>query len=384
MALPDLNLGGVSPAGAVYSYGGPFRSGGSVYHVHGSSGANIDVYRSTNPGTDAWSLLDSAGNTANDKDYYYAWQDGTDIKIITSNTSDAIEYHEFSMSAETWTTVDESVDNVTRVVAPSTACAVMNLRSDGDRLVMSHGDTDKSHGAEYHRVDIARWEGSTWSIGIDVSGSIGDQFHHRGTTAVMTANDRFHCIWYEESGGNTHNSVYLSGNTFGVQADVVDTTAWIGFPLGKAVAYDNGGTEEVRVLLDATIGAQVLEFDDADNPTYILNDDAQLDGFFTRGHMAVSGTQKFVAGRSNNDIYISKTGTNDDNYGTEEAIATVDTYNYLLGMNVYDNDAAETVVGLVFAKNNNATPVDYDEYVISGGAAPAIFLTMPPHNPPRR
>lgn len=375
MALPEV-IGGVSPV-SVGNYGGPFRSGGSVYHVHGASGSTIDVYKNTNPGTDSWAVQDGSNNPAtNTHTRMWAVQNGTDIYIYSQQNGGSypVYVHVFSMSSDTWTSTEGSV--TTPSPTAGNGYIVAAHRSDGDEIVCYGGNSDKVHGTDYQRRDIAREEGSGWTADIDISNSTGDQAHHTQACVAMSGNDRFHVIW--NNGSDIVLSSYLSGNTFGVQSDIVISgTGRNCFGL-KGVSYDNGGTEEVRIPVTNGSEVYIVEFDDADNPSYTISADigGGQSGSKNQCHLAVDANDRKYAvmitnsvsgAAADQDIHRNETGDGDDTWAGVTAEETTDFFNYILGANVYDNDDGDTVLAFTYAENVNATPVNYDEYVISSG-----------------
>ena len=197
MALPVTISSSLFPAQNYFC--GPFKSsGGNFYTVlRESSGITPEVYKATDP-TTSFSAQDAANNPVNAATTLWAYQVGDVLHIVTyhdSATSDVVYYHTFNMATDAWVTKDEVIESPKDTPGATYMSGSIALRSDGDVIVLYNGDQDTVMGVDYQRVDYARKEVSTWTVGVAVDAA--GEVNYSGASVVLGASDRMHFFFTE-------------------------------------------------------------------------------------------------------------------------------------------------------------------------------------------
>ena len=253
------------------SYCGPFLSGGSIYTVLLNSLAPdfLEVHKATDP-TDSFTEQDiiNKPNLVNVVRSMWVFQDGTDLHIVhQENATERLGYTIFRMATDLWdgTVVDEEVEVPTGVTTILIGTSIA-LRSDGDVIVLYAGSADIVHGSPHQRVDYARREGGSWTVGIAVDdGGVEDWI---GSVIVIGSSDRMHFFFKDGINDDVFQRTLLSDNsleTFPSAGDLaVAGTEHVFVP---GISYDDGGTQRIRCPYeDASGQISYAEFDSADAP----------------------------------------------------------------------------------------------------------------------
>ena len=252
-------------SGDIAGYNPPFKSsGGDFYAIRKTNSASLDAYKTSDPTTDSWTAQDTTNNPTELNAYIRisVVQKGDVLHIATSRGIDGTaiiyEYHEFDMSADTWATTEEDIENITN--APTLSWISIAVRSDDDVIVYYNGNTVRVQGKQRERVYYARREGGTWTTGIalDAGGSI-----HYGNPNVVKGplTDDMHSIWQTTSNSATPPTAWTgveartldpSNNLSTKVTDTLDTeSALLG--MQNAVSYDDSGIQ--RMLFAGISGA---------------------------------------------------------------------------------------------------------------------------------
>lgn len=383
-ALTPIPTSGRSASQQAPSNLGPFKAGSSFYVVVGfdvSGTYHLRVYKAdSDDPTGTWTGQDTTNEPAATDgtviyDGVWAYLDGTTLHIISQSDDLAVDYQQFNTSANTWSVTDETVDNTSDGLDRFCSCSV---RSDGDVIAVYQGATDANMGNDFSRVDIGRRESASWTVGISVSG-IGKIAEHEAGAIIQrgdSTNDRMHIVWNNKIGSKeTLVSTYLNDNTFGHQETVGTTdSATPIFINGAGISFDDGGTIKIRIPIRIVNKAVPLQFDDADDPTYVTSVAASELVAHLFG-LTVDGTTQHVlyADDAGQNIRHNNTGAGDDTWPASDNLVETLTVVSHLSSNIYDRSGTK----LAYLYNDNGT-VKYNELELA--AAPA-GVAFPPYNP---
>lgn len=234
---------------------GPFKAPNqAIYLVTRDTSLGMQVYKATDP-TDSFTRQDNAGKPFFD-DYFSFWAylSGSEIHIATAGPSGGgvtNRYQVFDTASDTWTTVNETIEDVKDEPAGSSIATSIAVRSDGDVIVLYNGDQDNDMGNPFERVDYARREGGSWTVGIDVGGTTPAAEDRIGGVIVRGSADNMHLFF-----GNEDNA---SGEWQGRTLDAANSLSAIRtLDLGSAtfarphywnagIAWNDSGTWRVSV-----------------------------------------------------------------------------------------------------------------------------------------
>ena len=275
MALPVTISSSVFPLQNYFC--GPFKSsGGNCYVVVlESTGGTPEVFKATDP-TSSFTAQDTANNPTAVPSSMWAYQVGDVLHIVTQETSVLaadLHYHTFNMATDAWGTKNELIE--TPKDAPATAdyigCSVA-LRSDGDVIVLYCGDTDAVMGTAYNRVDYARKEASTWTVGVEVAGG-GLEVNYAGASVVLGASDQMHFFFKDHTNSDAKHRSLSSANALDTVADV-DTSASANSHLfGPGISYVSGANTVVNVPFEDSDGQlSSAQFNSGANPSITVDD----------------------------------------------------------------------------------------------------------------
>jgi len=249
----------VSQAG-LRGHSPPFKSsGGNFYVVIVTTLTSIDVYKATDP-TDSWTQQDPTNNPTSIPDYVVlaATQSGDVLSIVSGEATGtkSFDYHEFSMSADTWSVIEEEIESLTN--SPAQTWVSIAVRSDGDVIVCYNGQTDANMGDTKERVDlnIRAAGGTSWAgpVALDAAGDI----HYGNPNVVISPlTDEMHFIWGQTDSTTDDPPIgwlQSQGRTLDPSDDSLSTTSAIASSttatlLGNSnsVSYDDGSTQHIIV-----------------------------------------------------------------------------------------------------------------------------------------
>jgi hypothetical protein len=187
----------------------------------------------------------SADSTA-EKHYKHS---GFSATISSSYASPSSTPRGLSWAAIKWLTTNQNIQTGMTLggVANERACSIA-VRSDGDIIVLYQGATDKVHGTDYNRVDYARREGSTWTVGVDVTGGTGNQVHYYGCVIVKGSGDNMHFFWRRNDNNNINGrTLDPSANTLSTIRTQSAASATLLHTFRNGVSYNDAGTQRVIV-----------------------------------------------------------------------------------------------------------------------------------------
>lgn len=251
MALPTtIKTGAID----LKAYSPPFiSSGGNVYValVDAVAGGDLHIYKATDP-TSSFTIQDDSNRPTlvQTGGVGSVFQVSDVLHIITMEaTPNEIHYHTFNMATDAWAIIDEVVETPTD---PSTNSWIsISARSDGDIIIVYGGDTDMVMGGKKERVDYARREGGTWTVGVAVDdagdlhygnpsivkGPLTDDMHIMFTRQQDTADPP--TIWDEIIGKTLDPSNTLS-------TAVVDSTQNVNLlALQNSVVWEDGSNQRI-------------------------------------------------------------------------------------------------------------------------------------------
>ena len=366
MALPTTISGVLLPNSGQPFFFGPFISGGNIYAVFEDSttAGLLNVVKATDPtasfATQDASNAPDAGTTIVS---LWAFQDGTDLKIVTATaTGPEYRYHVFHMATDLWdgTLKNETIEDVKdQPPICAVSCAV---RSDGDVIVLYNGDMDAVMGADWRRVDYARREPS-WTVGVNVAGDSLESSWVSGAT-IRGASDKMHFLYMDSTNADAYQRSLSSANSLGTQHTLDTTVAALGGQVFiPAVYYDDAGIERITIAYhdsDSTLQALVVENDGTPGTPSNLSDAAVGQ---SRGCLAVeNGTIKKVHAlfpdSGTSDLFYD-VNQDEAGWGTDVEILDAVTVSKL-SCTVYDRSGTK----LAYVYNDGGT-VKYNEKSLS-------------------
>ena len=177
----------------------PFKSSAGAFYVVGLSATDqIDIYKATDP-TDSFSIQDAANNptTFTTLHCLSARQKGDVIHIAAmrlSLTTLRANYFTFNMATDLWVLNNNVIELFGTTNLPTNPWISIDVRSDGDVVVVYAGVTDQVMGGKKERVDGNIRTGGTWggAVALDAAGDI-----HYGNPNVVynPTTDRMHLLW---------------------------------------------------------------------------------------------------------------------------------------------------------------------------------------------
>jgi hypothetical protein len=359
-------------------HGGPFKSGTSFYVVATTdTNGEIRVYKAdSDDPSSGWTAQDISNEPTNASaniQSLHSVLDGTTIHIVTQEFSGAgtdVRYNTFDCSTNTWGTTDEVV---TSTPDASIGFCSVAVRSDGDVITAYQGAVETNMGTGYDRIDIARRESGSWTADISVDNLGKTTTHMRYPYVVMSANDRAHIFYHDDTSDDLFYSTYLSGNTWGHQHTSIDSTASSSTAPAnsvRAVRFDDGGTEKIRAVYDdSASGNAVVGFDDADSPGGSISIATNIntsDGTDSFAFAVDDGTdtQHFLYNptATATELRHAETGSGDDTWATDTQEIGSLTSADVFSANVYDNGG--TVLAYLYLDGVNYR---YNERTLSAG-----------------
>ena len=369
MALPDTISGSFAPK---YHVGGPFESGGNYYFVGRESTTphRIMVFKSTNPGTDAWNGATSHVNPAAEAfTSIFAVQDGTNIHIAMAHGTDGTvdyKYYRYSISFNTFITLNESIIQVQpNLDASGTGGISLAVRSDGEVVALIEDEHDAWHGGDYNRISYLNRTSGTWDASTTAVDAGTGGVSYTLPRSVLGASNKVHFTYYD--GSNIQHKSLSSGDSLSSAEAVNDTTPTDG---NSRLAYLNDGSN------DLVMTAWIKDSDDKVYTSLITDDGTPAAEGATSDAViwVVSNTFSLTADDTNDKFYAAWSGTANDlfhdeydaGWGTDVETWDAVTISAIGGANVYQNDAGDTVLAYVV---DNGGTIQYNEYTLVAGAA---------------
>lgn len=243
----------IIPGGAKFPdrnyFCGPFKApNDAIYVVLLVTGDLVpEVYKATDP-LDSFSVQDTGNKPTHTLcRTLWAYLSGSEIHIATGHDSTdgpEVEYHLFETSDDTWTTVDEEIEDTKN----ADGNASIGVRSDGDIIVLYNGTADSDMGQSYTRVDYAREEGGGWTVGVDVGGTTPAAEDRQGCTLVRGSGDNMHFFWvYGLGAGEKKLRANTLDSTNGLGTERSSTTGLDIPRLNPGIHFTEGATEHVIV-----------------------------------------------------------------------------------------------------------------------------------------
>ncbi len=278
----DLNTGFV----------GPYKSsGGDFYSLAFADTSTIGMFKSTDPGTAAWSEQDSGNNITVDVGIHGmdSVQDGDTIHVAYASAVAAYRYNSFSMSSDTWGT-DELIVNPTDTGFLKDKLSInIARRSDGDLVVLYNGTYENVHGTRFARVHYGI-KVSSWSVDTVVSGAGEEDWF--GSMIVPGSSDRMHFFFNNRPQADAYQRTLRSDDNMETLPSSFDTSvaSTRAHHFVKGMSYDDGGTQKVRAPYEDVGGKMsVAEMDSVDTPSISVNTDVSDFGVSNNGNLGVAG-----------------------------------------------------------------------------------------------
>lgn len=393
MALPVTVFSGAGIKG----YSPPFiSSGGDVYAAVKVASSRLDIYKATDP-TSSFAIVDDAGSPAGAVVALSVTQKG-DVLYLATWTGSSYRYHEFSMSADTWSVIDEQIDAVDN--DPTFSWISIAVRSTGVPVVAYAGDTDQVMGGKKERADVNVRTGGTWDgpIALDAAGD----FHYGNPNVVKgPLTDDMHIVWQQT--GNTADPPTAWLATQAKTLDSVnalsnqDNLVFIhtgGAMLGNAnaVSYDDGTTQHIMCQgVDSnnersTIRAKEGGHDDTDDIDLIARALPTSHEAYVNGEVGIITITELsddlhvlfsggASAASDQDLFYTKSTDDGVTWDTPTEEIDAITVNYI-SANIYVR-GADTVMAYLY--DDGGTQKYNEKVLIAGGVAP--FLPYFPQRP---
>lgn len=393
MALPDT----LDAAGYNVSTGGVEiykSSGGNFYTVIQTDSATVSVLKSTNPGTSAWSIQDSAGAPTTDHDFFAAIADDNGkIHVIgweAWTTTKILKYSRFNTGDDTWEYIDQTVADLTGMSEPSSAPLGIahNPNATNEEVRMfACGLPNAFMGTDYDRLDL-------WTCNDTGAPSFQGPFSVDDDTSDDTEN--VVRVGPNSDGSGTHVCYITFGATNRVNMKTLDngttTPAFSSqvaltptqnvnsiYSLGRIEAYDASGTGKyVMPMYEGTISAEVYSIygneDASKNATSINESSSPITSnqyTSTCGVVQEGGTVYVgIVDVTDKDIDLFSSTDHGATWGsaTEAIVATT-------GRHVTMKIVETGIIAFVYEDGSAL----YNEYTIPGGSYTAN-LTAPAFN----
>jgi len=265
----DISFRGPSSQGRIRPY---ISSAGNVYLIMFTSGdALIGVFKATDP-TDSFTFLSTATvllANSGAEGQLATFQDGDDVHVATQDDNEAILYHVFSMSSDTWTTSNEAVTSAVGTDVNADKAISISLETGGDIILFYQGASDNDMGQK-ERVDRAWKTGGSWVVdqAVDEGGAVS---YFLGGVVRGEA-DKFHLVYKDDTGPAfevEHRSVQDVDGTLSAVDRVNDSSVEaFDFVIPSPVFYDDGGIERITVAWHASTPSAIKasEIDDDATP----------------------------------------------------------------------------------------------------------------------
>lgn len=364
------------------SYVGPFAYNGNYYFFGKGTSSQyvVRVYKNSNPGTSSWTYIasDSVSPTFALQSMC-ARQIGSDVHIISSNTEASTSvnyfYQIFSMSSDTFTTTYETLFSITSNLPASGAFgATVERRSDGTTVAFIQDETAAWHGGDYSRVSyLKRSSGGTWDTSTTAVDSGTGGVNYTMPRSVLGTSDKIHFSYYD--GTNIQHKSLSSADSLSSAEALNDTAVTHG---QSSLAHINDGSNELVLATwlkssDNKLYSSLITNDGTPAAETLWSDDTTYENLYRWQLFGDDANNKFYGMYSRGtdaDIYFD---VYDSGWaGTDVEAWDAVTMTQLFGMNVYQNDAGDTVLAYLVYANNYY----YNEYVLVAGATPTS-------NPPR-
>ncbi len=166
-----------------------------------------------------------------------------DIQYHTVNTSDA------SANADTWQTKNETVVSPLGAGQASNATVDIDVRSDGDVIIVHQGSDVAIMGSGFQRVAYSRKESGSWTTNIELHTTGSDEVAQRTVNCVFGTGDNLHIFWWDFAVGVNEGycKTLDSGNSLSTRVQFHDDI-WASDRRPKPISYDRSGTQYVLVL----------------------------------------------------------------------------------------------------------------------------------------
>jgi hypothetical protein len=332
---------------------------------------------STTPTGISWdgSNVVSADNNV-DKHYLHS---GFSATISNSYSAPSTEPRGIAWASFFFTVANQTIE--TPATAPGTSDISISIavRSDGDVIVLYNGDPDKVHGTDYDRVDYARREGSTWTVGVDVTGGTGNQVNYTGSAVVKGSGDNMHFFWKDDT-ADVRWGRTLDPSTNGLSTRRSQSSSNVFSHIhGRGVSFDDAGTQRVVVpTASASVGHAWRHTEDGSGD---LADNGTLTQFADSGTVGINGgftlnVTSALEGASqmhiiweqsaSDDLFHDEAATPQSSWGTDTDLLGAVTINQVQGANVYTR-AGATVLGYVYEISGVQTYNELELVAAAGG-----------------
>jgi len=239
----------------------PFLSSAGYVYVFAMSSATVaDIYKATAPET-SFSAVSGGPTFAANLQTSAVTQNGDILYIVTSTAGSLVEFHQFDMSSDTWTTSNELVADLSGKTAPSFIDTAIKFRSSvtTDELVVGcAGLTDSVMGTAYQRVDYFHKNDSatSWTgpVAIDDGGAINYASPH----FALGSSDKIH-ILFDEAAASGKLDVKTLSTANALSTVVQSTSNFSGVNYSKSdFSFDDSGTRRIRFGLPSSVLALAM------------------------------------------------------------------------------------------------------------------------------
>ena len=362
----------------------PHKSSAGAFYAVQNTNQSLDVFKTTDPTTDSWTVQDDTNNPTAAVDYsrIASFQVGDVIHIAScQDDPNQYKYHTFDMADDTWGTTSEAIQTVSTNQWNWISIVV---RANGDVVVAYTGEIERNMGDDKERVDLNIRNGS-WGgpIQLDASGDI----HYGNPELILGTNDGVHCryqfttmtsdppfIWHN-SGGRT---LRVADDSLSSQSSVLFSFGGLEFSEANSmkggVSFDDGGTQRIDFFGSVNTGSETwimavhLGTEDGSDDLVVAAENAvQLDPLIetvsrNSSHSVVELHGVFhaiYAHKTANDIYCTR--SDDEGVTWDTPVLEVSSNTTLTSANVYVR-GADIVMGYVYDDGGEQR---YNEKVLS-------------------
>ena len=381
MAFPTtITTGGDANKGGAIPY---LSSAGNVYVIvhDDTTTSKIRAFKATDP-TSSFSNVgtDVTVTSGNEITGLGTVQAGDVIHVVSQDTDVAstgvltsVLYHKFDMASDTWSLTNEAISTAFNVATIEARDKVaINLRSNGDAIVLYNGPKVANMGTDRNRVYYARRVSGTWTSDVVVDNG-GATSWICGVT-VSGSSDRSHFFFLDDGADDGYQRTLTSANTLETFPASFDTTTASSPNIMRQgnISYNSSGTQKVRSLYgDSTSNTllNIAKCDSADAPTMSTETDITgatdtngVNNIFMSSLSADGTTLWNVFIDSNLDVY---TQSNADDAGWSAPVSFYTGSVVRVYSNVYTRNG-DIVLAMVFSE----TDPKYTEKTLSAATQP--------------
>lgn len=361
MALPttltDITFLATASQGRTRPY---ISSAGNVYYFakDGGTTTQLNAYKATDPASSFSQAATLAINASGILLGIGTFQDGDNIHIATQDDNEAILYHVFSMSSDTFTTSNEAATSAVGTNIDADKAISISLETDGSIIIFYQAASVGDMGAK-ERVNYAyKPSGGSWTVdqAVDAGGAIN---YYLGGIVRGEA-DKFHLVFKDDNNSDAlHRSVQdVDGTLSAVETLNDSNTNTQSFIVTQPVYYDDDGVERITTFFQIpnNIFTSVIDDDGTPQDDEFILGTTEFNGEFTIFSGAVDEKTVWALLAQNLDDLFFDSNVDNTGWGNGGEELDAITCN-LITSNVYERNG---VVVLAYVYDDGGT-IKYNE-----------------------